>query len=108
MALAEWVIEVLAPKCGTVLDLFMGSGWTLIACERMKKRCFGMEVVPAYIDVSVLRWQNFTGKQATLEATGETFAETAAGRLAHAAGSATSATRTARASKQKAGAAPAA
>jgi hypothetical protein len=73
VALAEWVIKTIAPDAKNVIDLFMGSGSTLIACERLQKRCFGMELAPPYIDVSILRWQNFTGEKATLEATGETF-----------------------------------
>jgi DNA modification methylase len=91
-----------------VYDPFVGSGTTIIAAEMTGRCCHAIELHPAYVDVSVLRWQNFTGLEARLEATGETFAEVAVGRLAHAAGSAMSATKTARASKAKAGASPAA
>src|SRR5580704_3378146 len=87
-----------------VYDPFVGSGTTIIAAEMTGRACHAIELHPPYVDVSVLRWQNFTGKEATLEATGETFAGVAIGRVANAAGSATSATNTARASKQKAGA----
>ena len=87
-----------------VYDPFVGSGTTIIAAEMTGRVCHAIELHPPYVDVSVLRWQNFTGKQATLEATGETFAEVATGRLAHGAGSDMSATKTARASKRKAGA----
>jgi DNA modification methylase len=55
-----------------VYDPFLGSGTTLIAAEQLGRRCFGVEISPAYCDVIVQRWQNLTGKQATLEATGET------------------------------------
>jgi DNA modification methylase len=89
-----------------VYDPFVGSGTTIIAAEMTGRVCHAIELHPPYVDVSMLRWQNFTGQQATLEATGETFAETAAGRLAHAAGSAMSVTKTARASRQKVGASP--
>ena len=47
-----------------VLDLFGGSGSTLIACEQLNKRCFIMELLPEYVDVIIQRWENFTGKKA--------------------------------------------
>ena len=56
-----------------VLDLFGGSGSTLIACEKTGRYARLMELDPKYVDVIVRRWQAFTGKQATLESTGETF-----------------------------------
>lgn len=66
-----------------VLDLFLGSGSTLIAAEQSKRRCYGMELDPTYADVIVRRWQEFTGQQATLEGDGRTFdAVAAAGRAA--------------------------
>jgi len=57
-------------KCAesTVLDLFLGSGSTLIACEKTGRRCFGMEIDPHYCDVILKRFEDFTGKVATLEA----------------------------------------
>jgi DNA modification methylase len=82
VALAEWVMETLAPKALTVIDLFLGSASTLIAAERRGMKCFGMEMSPAYVDVAVTRWQAFTGKTATLESTGQTFAEVAEERKA--------------------------
>ena len=57
-----------------VLDLFGGSGSTLIAAEQTKRRAFLMELDPLYCDVIVQRWQNLTGLEAKLEGTGETFA----------------------------------
>jgi DNA modification methylase len=56
-----------------VLDLFGGSGSTLIACEKTGRINRSMELDPKYCDVIIKRWQDFTGKQATLEATGEYF-----------------------------------
>ena len=47
-----------------VLDLFGGSGSTLIACEQMNRRCFTMEYDPQYADVIIDRWQQFTGQEA--------------------------------------------
>lgn len=49
-----------------IWDGFLGSGSTLIACEKLNRRCFGMEIDPIYCDVSVKRWEEFTGKKATL------------------------------------------
>lgn len=51
-------------KGDRVLDLFLGSGSTLIACEKTNRRCFGMEIDPVYCDVIVKRWEEFTGKKA--------------------------------------------
>lgn len=48
----------------TVLDLFLGSGSTLIAAEKAGRRCYGMELDPKYCDVIVKRWEDFTGKKA--------------------------------------------
>jgi len=50
-----------------VLDLFLGSGSTLIACEKTGRHCYGMELSPQYVDVIIKRWQDFTGKKAIRE-----------------------------------------
>jgi len=49
-----------------VLDLFGGSGSTLIACEQLNRICYMMEIDPVYCDVIVKRWENFTGQKAVL------------------------------------------
>lgn len=49
-----------------VLDLFGGSGSTLIACEQLDKNCFMMELDPQYVDVIIARWEKFTGQKAVL------------------------------------------
>lgn len=49
-----------------VLDPFLGSGSTLIACEKTNRKCYGMELDPHYCDVIVKRWEEFTGKKAVL------------------------------------------
>jgi site-specific DNA-methyltransferase (adenine-specific) len=51
----------------SVLDLFLGSGSTLIACEKTNRKCYGMELDPHYVDVIIKRWQEFTGKEAVHE-----------------------------------------
>jgi len=69
-------------KKTVVYDAFGGSGSTLISCEKNHKDCRMMELDPKYCDVIITRWQNFTGKTATLEATGQTFEELQAERVA--------------------------
>lgn len=64
-----------------VLDSFAGSGTTAIACEKHGRMARLMELDPKYCDVIIKRWQDFTGKQATLEATGQTFEELSNARL---------------------------
>ena len=49
-----------------VLDLFGGSGSTLIACEKLNRKCYMMEIDPMYCDVIVKRWEDYTGKKAEL------------------------------------------
>ncbi len=49
-----------------ILDYYLGSGSTLIACEQTNRICYGMELDPAYVDVIITRWENFTGKKAKL------------------------------------------
>ena len=50
----------------TVLDLFGGSGSTLIACEQLDRTCYMMELDPKYCDVIIKRWEKFTGEKAVL------------------------------------------
>lgn len=57
---------------GLVLDPFLGSGSTLIACEKTGRKCYGMEIDPKYCDVIINRWEKFTGKKALRLAGGET------------------------------------
>jgi len=60
-----------------VYEPFSGSGTTIIACEKESRSALAIELEPAYIDVAVTRWQNFTGKQATLDGDGRTFDDVA-------------------------------
>jgi DNA modification methylase len=66
VALAEWCLDEYGNESKTVLDLFCGSGSTLIACEIKKKSGYMMELSPHYCDVIVKRWEDFTGKKAEL------------------------------------------
>ena len=50
-----------------VLDIFLGSGTSLVACERSGRICYGMELEPQYVDVAIKRWESFTGEQAVKE-----------------------------------------
>lgn len=63
-----------------VYEPFSGSGTTLIAAEMSGRACQAIELSPAYVDVAVLRWQAFSGQQATLEGSGATFAQVSAAR----------------------------
>ena len=58
-----------------VLDSFLGSGTTLLACERVGRICRGIEIEPKYIDVAILRWQKLTGKNALNVVSGRTYNE---------------------------------
>jgi len=64
LALIERAIQNSSQAGDKVLDTFLGSGSTLIACERTGRICFGMELEPLYIDVAVMRWESFTGEKA--------------------------------------------
>ena len=65
-----------------VIDGFVGSGTTILAAERTKRICYGIDIEPRYVDVAIRRWEKVTGKRATLAETGETHAEVAARRTA--------------------------
>ena len=85
VALVERAIRNSSKSRDTVLDPFGGSGSTLIACEKAGRFARLVEMDPKYCDVIVGRWQEFTGKAATLDGTNSTFEEIAAGREAAAA-----------------------
>ncbi len=52
--------------CKSVVDLFGGTGTTMIACEQLGKQCYMMEMSPQYVDLIIDRWETFTGKKAEL------------------------------------------
>ena len=69
--LALHVLESMDGTGGIVYEPFCGTGTTLIAAQRLGRRCFAVELVPQYVDVAVRRWQDHAGKAAILERTGE-------------------------------------
>lgn len=81
VGMIERMLKSSAPEGGIVLDPFSGSGTTLIACEETGRVARVIDIAPEYVDVAVRRWQVFTGKEATLEGDGRTFAEVSAERL---------------------------
>jgi len=80
--LVEKALDNSSKSGDMVVDCFGGSGTTLIACEKLHRHARLMELDPKYCDVIVNRWQEFTGKQATLEGSNQSFNEVAAGREA--------------------------
>lgn len=64
-----------------VLDPFMGAGTTIMAAEKVGRHGYGIELDPQYVDVAVRRWQAFTGRDAILETTGQTFEQVQDGRV---------------------------
>jgi DNA modification methylase len=64
-----------------VLDLFGGSGSTLIGCERRNRQARLMEIDPKYADVIVRRYREYSGKRAVLDGDGRTYAEVAQARM---------------------------
>lgn len=64
VALAEWCFEQYGGEAKVVMDLFGGSGSTLIACEKTNRDCLMVEMSPAYCDTIVNRWEKFTGQKA--------------------------------------------
>ena len=70
LALMERAISNSSTEGDLVLDLFLGSGSTLIACERTGRVCAGLELDPRYVEVTLARWEVFTGETAVREAAG--------------------------------------
>ena len=68
VAMMERIIK--SSSQGAVVEPFLGSGTTLIACEKTQRKCYGMEIAPHYCDVSIQRWEDYTGKKAKREKNG--------------------------------------
>ena len=73
--LVERAIKNSSKTRDIVLDLFGGSGTTLIACEKTNRQARLVELDPKYVDVIVKRWEDYTGLKATRESDGQAFAE---------------------------------
>jgi DNA modification methylase len=71
--LVEWVITNFSHDKSIIADSFSGVGTTLIGCQKHGRIYRGMELDSKYVDATIKRWQNFTGKDAVLESTGELF-----------------------------------
>jgi DNA modification methylase len=79
VGLVQRMVEWSSMDGWIVLDLFGGSGTTMIACEKTHRKSRLMELDPKFCDVIVKRWQDFTGKKATHAETGKTFDEVSNG-----------------------------
>ena len=64
VALIAQMIRDFDDEADLIVDLFLGSGTTLIAAEQLDRRCFGMEIDPTYCDIIVRRFENLTGEEA--------------------------------------------
>jgi site-specific DNA-methyltransferase (adenine-specific) len=58
------IIKNYSSTNNNVIDTFLGSGTTLIACEKLNRKCYGMELDPIYCDVIIKRWEDYTGQKA--------------------------------------------
>jgi site-specific DNA-methyltransferase (adenine-specific) len=75
VSLVSFYIENSSRNSQLVFEPFLGSGSTLIACEKTNRKCYGMELDPKYVDVVIKRFEQYSGKKATLELTGQTYEE---------------------------------
>jgi len=74
VALVDWFFDYFSlQKAKSVVDLYGGSGATLLSAEKNAKHCYMMELDPKYCDVIIKRWQDFTGQEAIIETTGDKF-----------------------------------
>ena len=62
----EYLIKNSSKQEDIILDTFLGSGSTLIACEKTNRSCYGLELDPKYCDVIIKRWEDYTGQTAKL------------------------------------------
>ena len=63
--LLSYLINNSSKQEDLIFDSFLGSGSTLIACEKLDRICYGMELDPKYCDVIIKRWEQWTGEKAT-------------------------------------------
>jgi len=79
--LAEWFFDRWGANNDLVVDIYLGSGSTLIAAENKNRKCYGMELDPKYVDVIIKRWQEYTGKKAIHAESGDEFVEVDNGKI---------------------------
>lgn len=75
--MVERIMRSSARENELAVEPFIGTGSTLVGAHKCQRRCFGMELEPRWVDVTVRRWQSYSGLQATLEGDGRTFDEIA-------------------------------
>jgi len=80
VALVADAVRDCSHRGGIVLDVFMGSGTTLIAAEQTGRRAYGLEIDPGYVDIAIRRWQTRTGGRAVHAGTDIAFDELTAQR----------------------------
>ena len=73
-AIVDAILDV-TPRGGSVLDAFLGSGTTLLAAEKSKRICFGIEYEPKYVDTAIRRYRDLFGVDAVRESDGKTYSE---------------------------------
>ena len=66
LAVIQWALEQLPPTANVIMDLYLGSGTTLIACEQLQRTCYGIEIDPNYVAVTLHRWATLTGETPVL------------------------------------------
>jgi DNA modification methylase len=66
LKVVQWFLDRYSKDNQSIVDLYGGSGSTLISCEQLNRKCFIMELDEHYCDVIIQRWENLTGKTATL------------------------------------------
>jgi DNA modification methylase len=82
---ADAILDASA-RSDIIVDAFLGSGTTVIAAERTGRRCYGLELDPAYVDATVRRWQRLSGGSALHGVSGRSFDDlTREAEVAHAA-----------------------
>ena len=83
VALPQFVLETYSDEGDIVFEPFGGSGTTMLAAQRIGRKCRSVEIAPEYVDVAIKRFQqNFSGVAVTLAATGQSFEAVASERIA--------------------------
>lgn len=74
IAFVDWIIDKF-DFTKSIYEPFSGTGTNIISCEKNNVKCYAMELTPLYCDISIQRWQDYTGKKAILESNGKTYEE---------------------------------